>query len=127
MKPVSIRFEPNQKKKIDDDGNEVMIDLYKGTEFEEVVAFLTEKGTDKDRAEFKKNCYLAAKKVPTGRKDKKGKEIMEIVKDANGNPIMEKTDKLNWLYAKKKFFEKYAPEYISTKKKVNKGALIADW
>lgn len=124
---MSAKFEPIQKYKTDDNGNQIELDLYKGTEFEEVVAFLTEKGTDKDRAEFKKNCYLAAKKVPTGRKDKKGKEIMEVVKDEKGNTIMEKTDKLNWLYAKKKFFEKYAPEYITTKKKVNKAALIANW
>ena len=47
MKQVSaIKFEPIQKTKIDDDGKEIKLDLYKGTTFEEVVEFLTEKGTD---------------------------------------------------------------------------------
>lgn len=124
---MAAKFEPIQKYKTDDNGNQIELDLYKGTEFEEIVAFLTEKGTDKDRAEFKKNCYMTAKKIPTGRKDKNGKEIMEVVKDEKGNTIMEKTDKLNWLYAKKKFFEKYAPEYITTKKKASKASLIANW
>ena len=124
---MTIKFEPIQKYRTDDDGNRLELDLYKGTEFEEIVAFLTDKGTDKDRAEFKKNCYLAAKKVPTGRKDKNGKDIMEVVKDSKGNEIMENTNKINWLYAKKKFFEKYAPEYITAKKKVSKASMIKDW
>lgn len=127
MKQVSLRFEPKEKYREDENGNMVKLDPYKGTEFEEIVEFLKEKGTKEDRAEFKKNCYLAAKKSPTDRQDKNGKRIMEIVKDDNGNPVMVKTDKLNWLYAKKKFFEKYAPEYIATKKKANKASLIADW
>lgn len=124
---MAVKFKPIQKYKTDENGNQIEIDLYRGTDFEEIVAFLKENGTDKERAEFKKNCYLAAKKIPTGRKDKNGKEIMEIIKDEKGNAIMEKTDKLNWLYAKRKFFEKYAPEYVTTNKRVNKATLIADW
>ena len=124
---MTKKFVPVQKYKTDENGNQIELDLYKGTEFEEIVAFLTEKGTNEERAEFKKNCYLAAKKVPTGRKDKNGKDIMEVVKDDKGNTIMEKTNKLNWLYAKKMFFEKYAPEYIVVKKKANKADLIANW
>ena len=131
---MSIKFVPTQKFKKDKEGNYILdkegkqipLELYKGTEFEEVVDFLINNGTDKDRSEFKKNCYLAAKKVPTGKTDKKGKEIMVPVKDEKGKIIMEKTDRLNWLYAKKKFFEKYAPEYI-VKKQVNKSELIKDW
>ena len=132
---MAAKFTPIPKAKKDKDGNpildkdgkEELIDLYKGTTFEEMVDFLIENGTDKDRAEFKKNCYQIAKRVPTGRKDKNGKEIMEVVKDSKGNEIMENTNKINWLYAKKKFFEKYAPEYITAKKKVSKASLIKDW
>ena len=124
---MDARFIPTPKYRVDDDGNQIEMDPYKGTSFKEMVDFLTEEGTKEDRKEFKKNCYLAIKKVPTGRKDKNGKEIMEIVKDENGEPVMEKTGKLNWLYAKRKFFEKYAPEYISTKKKENLADLIKDW
>ena len=133
--PTNIKFVPEQKYKkdkdgnfvLDDNGEKIKLDLYKGTTFEDVVYFLRDKGTDKDRAEFKKNCFLAAKRIPSGKKDKDGKDIMEIVTDDNGNPVMEKTKKTNWLYAKKKFFEKYAPEYITVKKKVNKADLIKDW
>ena len=124
---MAAKFTPEPKYKADDNGNQIEMDPYKGTSFKEMVEFLAEKGTKEDRKEFKKNCYLAIKKVPTGRKDKNGKEIMEIEKDENGEPVMEKTGKLNWLYAKRKFFEKYAPEYITSKKKENLADLIKDW
>ena len=133
------KFVPIRKQKIekgkpvfDEDSNPVYLDLYKGTEFEEVVAFLSKNGTDEQKKEFKRNCYLAYKKKATGRyiqKGKhKGKEIFEYEKDENGNPILEETDKFNWLYAKRKFFEEYASEYLPKEApKEPKYKLIENW
>lgn len=132
---MAEKFVPTQKYKMgknnefefDEQGNKIAIDLYKGTEFDEVVDFLENKGTEKDRKEFKNNCYLVAKKIATGKNDKKGKPIYEVVKDDKGNIVMEKTTRMNWLYAKRKFFEKFAPEYITGKKKESKASRIANW
>lgn len=124
---MAAKFEPAKKENTGDNGNQSKMNAYKRTTFKEMVEFLAEKGTKEDRKEFKRNCYLAIKKEPTGRKDKNGKEIMKIVKDENGKPVMEETGKLNWLYAKRKFFEKYAPEYISSKKNESLADLIKDW
>lgn len=128
-KEIKYVVEGNVKYELDEEGNKIPLDLYKATDFEEVVEFLTKNGTDKDRKEFKTNCYLAMKKQPSGKVSKTGKVIMEPVKDSNGNVIMEITDKLNWLYAKQKFFEKFAPEYIpvAKEKTVPKHKLIENW
>ena len=131
-----VKFVPVQKykEKKDDNGNnvKVAVDLYKGTDFEEVVEFLSKNGTAEQKKEFKKNCYLAHKKISTGKFVKKGKnkgkEIFEYVLDENGNPILEETNNINWLYAKKKFFEEFASEYLpKAEKKVPKHKLIEDW
>lgn len=118
---------------LDENGEKIALDLYKGTDFEDVVEFLTKNGTDADRAKFKKNCYLTVKKQGTGRFVQKGKhkgtEIMEPAKDAAGNVIMEPTTKLNWLYAKQKFFEEFDPEHApkAQEKKEPKSKLIENW
>lgn len=125
--------EDNKKYELDENGEKIALDLYKGTDFEEVVKFLTDNGTDQDRATFKKNCYLAAKKQGTGKFVQKGKhqgkEIMEIVRDKNGDPVMEPTERLNWLYAKQKFFEEFDPEHApkAVEKPASKASLIANW
>lgn len=121
------------KYELDENGEKIALDLYKGTDFEDVVEFLTKNGTKEDRKTFKENCYLTVKKQGTGRyvqKGKhKGKEIMEKVKDAEGKYIMEPTDKLNWLYAKQKFFEEFDPDHApkAQEKKEPKASLIANW
>ena len=74
--------------------------------FEEMINFLESNGTDADREEFAANCY---KKYV---RDSKGNKKF----DANGNPLVEKTDRLNLMYAKEKFCEKFAPELIPQKK-----------
>lgn len=128
-KEIKYVVENEVKYELDEAGKKIPLDLYKGTDFEEVVEFLTKNGTDKDRKEFKTNCYLAMKKQPSGKVSKAGKVKMEPVKDKDGNVIMEPTDKLNWLYAKQKFFEKFAPEYIpvAKQKAVPKHKLIENW
>lgn len=55
------------KYELDENGEKIALDLYKGTDFEDVVEFLTKNGTDKDRKTFKENCYLTVKKQGTGR------------------------------------------------------------
>ena len=116
-----------------DNGQRIKIDLYKGTDFDDAVDFLEANGTAAQKKEFKKNCFLAVKKAPSGKmiKHKNGKETPEmvVVKDANGDPVMETTSKLNWLYAKQKFFEAFAPEYLpkAKEKPGKKSNRIANW
>ena len=69
---------------------------------EEMINFLEKNGTDEDREEFAANCYK--KYVRDAKKNKKY--------DANGNPIVVETDKLNLMYAKEQFCLKFAPELI---------------
>ena len=110
------KFVPVQKTKTDEEGNIKEIGLYRGTTLEEIVSFLNENGTDKDKKTFKENCYYRVVKKGTGKYiqsgKNKGKEILEPATDKDGKVILERTKDFNWLYAKQKFFEEFAPEYL---------------
>ena len=127
-KKTKVKYDEKTKK-----DKQVKIDLYKGTTLEEVISFLEEHGTDEDRKKFFDNCHLETKKIGSGTYYQKGKhegeEIMVKELDENGNEILVKTEKLNWLYAKQKFFEEYAPEFLPVKKAPRKkvSSRMANW
>ena len=77
---------------------------------DEMINYLEEYGTEEEKKEFAKNCYT--KYVRDSKKNKKY--------DANGNPITAPTDRLNGMYAKEKFCEKFAPELLPVKKEPEK-------
>ena len=109
------------------DGKKDIAKAYKLTTFDEIVDHLEKYGTKEEKAEFKANCYKKVKKKPTGRTDKNGKPILEDVKDDDGNVIMEESERFNWLYAKRRFFETYVHEYNPPKKVSGKAARISAW
>lgn len=94
---------------------------YRGILLDEMISYLEKNGTDEDRKEFAKNCF-----TKYARDSKKNKKY-----NADGTPKTEKADKLNLIYAKEKFCEKYAPELlpkkIERKKEPLKSAKLQDW
>ena len=101
---------------LDKNNCKIKLDPYRATTFEEMVNWLKENGTEEDKKEFKENCYL--KKVYEEVIGKKG----GIKKVPTGEVV--KIDEINVLYAKEKFFEKYAPEYMpKAKEKENKKSM----
>ena len=94
---------------------------YRGILLEEMINFLEKNGTDEDRKEFAENCY---KKY--ARDSKKKKKY-----NADNTPKTEDTNKLNLMYAREKFCEKYAPELLPKKKEKKqeplKSAILQDW
>lgn len=118
---MAKKFEPKERFKMEKDGKTYVLDKdnckikcdpYRATTFEDMVNFLKENGTDAEKEEFKKACYL--------------KKVYEVVigpkggksKVATGETVP--TTDINVLYAKEWFFTKFAPEYLPTKKEKEK-------
>ena len=117
---TAVKFVPKEKTRLDKKtGKMVKCDPYRSTTLDDMIDFLEENGTPEQKKTFKENCYLVARKVPTGKTYKKGKhkgeEIIDIERDETGDAIMEPTEIVNWLYARQKFFEQYAPEFLPPK------------
>ena len=114
---AAVKFVPKEKTRLDKKtGKMVKCDPYRSTTLDDMIDFLEENGTPEEKKTFKENCYLVARKVPTGKTYKKGKhkgeEIIDVERYENGDPIMEPTEIVNWLYARQKFFEDFAPEFL---------------
>lgn len=92
---------------------------YKTLTIEEMIKFLSENGTDEERKEFAQNCYTKYEKDAKGNKKY----------DADGKAKTTKTDKLNLMYAKEMFCNKYAPELIPIKKEKEplKSEILSAW
>ena len=92
---------------LDDNGCKILLDAYKATTFEEMVAFMKENGTAEEKEEFKKACYL--KKVYVEVIGKKGGKS----KKPTGEVVA--CDDINVMYVKEWFFTKFAPEFLPKK------------
>ena len=83
---------------------------------EEMINFLSENGTDEERKEFAQNCYTKYER------DSKGNKKY----NADGSPKTLESDKLNLMYAKEKFCEKYAPDLVPKAKEKEKKPLKSE-
>lgn len=104
-----VHYKTNKKGELelDKNGCKIELDKYRATTFEEMVAFLKENGTDKEKADFKTACYT--KKVYEEVIGKRGGKS----KKATSETVT--TDTINVLYAKEWFFTTFAPEYLPKK------------
>ena len=126
FKPIQ-HYKVDKKTKelvLDENGNKIPLDLYKGTSMRDMLAWIKENGTTEEKAEFKKQAYL--KNEYTEVLDKNG----NVKVSTNGKPKKKKTgnviesETVNILSAKKWFFTQFAPEYLPEEEE--KGPSIAD-
>ena len=122
---MAKKFTPIQHYKEDKDGNQVKVDLFKGTTFEEMFNWIKENGTKEEKEKF---LYeLKHKHVYVDALDENG----NVKKNAKGKAIKVKTEEIietkpnenNVLGARVWFFNTFAPEYAPKKKENNKTSI----